>query len=388
MITNETTNKIPTVAQWFETQRESVKNIENYKVIFSYLEIVRKSYKELKGFLEAGSISNNDFVGLMKEFNIWVFHDIQTGRLVVGEINDNSFSEMLKETHDTKYKADFEKLRVEVYNRRIHYKDFMLIDTLNFNFSKVTLKANKEGNLLEKNDEDVFQLLQKKFLKAIDINEENINTQLNQYSSMKMEIIDFFQDIVTNTPSSTKMKLQAFFEDLLQMNEFRKNPVLSENFLQTVHLHKAKDLKTIEIGYSEHRQGGTSHNVVGNSSQSILSLLLLEMNYPTEYPSVIVSDVDETYNPEREYPVGFQAEHKLTDSFIYFLKEIEGETGKRVSEFSSTEVGVVEQKINTYLKTMRHRVNKFPYAQKHNHYQDRVFVKFIKENATISKEQG
>lgn len=86
--------------------------------------------------------------------------------------------------------------------------------------------------------------------------------------------------------------------------------------------------------------------------------------------------------------VGFQAEHKLTDSFIYFLKEIEGETGKRVSEFSSTEVGVVEQKINTYLKTMRHRVNKFPYAQKHNHYQDRVFVKFIKENATISKEQG
>lgn len=388
MITNETTNKIPTVAQWFETQRESVKNIENYKVIFSYLEIVRKSYKELKGFLEAGSISNNDFVGLMKEFNIWVFHDIQTGRLVVGEINDNSFSEMLKETHDTKYKADFEKLRVEVYNRRIHYKDFMLIDTLNFNFSKVTLKANKEGNLLEKNDEEVFQLLQKKFLKAIDINEENINTQLNQYSSMKMEIIDFFQDIITNTPSSTKMKLQAFFEDLLQMNEFRKNPVLSENFLQTVHLHKAKDLKTIEIGYSEHRQGGTSHNVVGNSSQSILSLLLLEMNYPTEYPSVIVSDIDETYNPEREYPVGFQAEHKLTDSFIYFLKEIEGETGKRVSEFSSTEVGVVEQKINTYLKTMRHRVNKFPYAQKHNHYQDRVFVKFIKENATISKEQG
>ena len=388
MITNETTNKIPTVAQWFGTQRKSVKNIENYKVIFSYLEIVRQSYKELKGFLEAGSISNNDFVGLMKEFNIWVFHDIQTGRLAVGEINDSSFSEMLKETHDTKYKADFEKLRTEVYNRRIHYKDFMLIDTLNFNFSKVTLKANKEGNLLEKNDEDVFQLLQKKFLKAIDINEENINTQLNQYSSMKMEIIDFFQDIVTNTPSSTQMKLQAFFEDLLQINEFRKNPVLSENFLQTVHLHKTKDLKTIEIGYSEHRQGGTSHNVVGNSSQSILSLLLLEMNYPTEYPSVIVSDIDETYNPEREYPVGFQAEHKLTDSFIYFLKEIEGETGKRVSEFSSTEVGVVEQKINTYLKTMRHRVNKFPYAQKHNHYQDRVFVKFIKENATISKEQG
>ena len=112
------------------------------------------------------------------------------------------------------------------------------------------------------------------------------------------------------------------------------------------------------------------------------------MNYPTEYPSVIVSDIDETYNPEREYPVGFQAEHKLTDSFIYFLKGIEGETGKRISDFSSTEVGVVEQKINTYLKTMRHRVNKFPYAQKHNHYQDRVFVKFIKENATISKEQG
>ena len=386
MITNETTNKIPTVARWFETQRESVKNIEKYKVIFSYLEIVRKSYKELKGFLEAGSISNNDFVGLMKEFNIWVFHDIQTGRLVVGEINDSSFSEMLKETHDTKYKADFEKLRFEVYNRRIHYKDFMLIDTLNFNFSKVTLKANKEANLLEKNDEDVFQLLQKKFLKAIDINEENINTQLNQYSSMKMEIIDFFQDIVTNTSSSTKMKLQAFFEDLLQMNEFQKNPLLSENFLQTVHLHKVKDLKTIEIGYSEHRQGGTSHNVVGNSSQSILSLLLLEMNYPTEYPSVIVSDIDETYNPEREYPVGFQAEHKLTDSFVHFLKEIEGETGKRISDFSSTEIGAVEQKINSYLKTMRHKVNKFPHAQKHNHYQDRVFVKFIKEHATISKE--
>lgn len=199
------------MAQWFGTQRESVKDIENYKVIFSYLKIVRKSYKELKGFLEAGSISNKDFLGLMKEFNISVFHDTQTGRLVVGEINDSSFSEMLKETHDTKYKADFEKLRTEVYNRRIHYKDFMLIDTLNFNFSKVTLKANKEANLLEKNDEDVFQLLQKKFLKAIDINEENINTQLNQYSSMKMEIIDFFQDIVTNTPSSTKMKLQAFF---------------------------------------------------------------------------------------------------------------------------------------------------------------------------------
>ena len=385
MITN-TTNKIPTVTKWFETQRKSVKNIENYKVIFSYLDIVRPSYKELKGFLEAGSISNNDFVGLMKEFNIWVFHDIQTGRLAVGEINDSSFSEMLKETHNTKYKADFEKLRTEIYNRRIHYKDFMLIDTLNFNFSKVTLKANKEANLLERNNEEVFQLLQKKFLKAIDINEENINTQLNQYSSMKMEIIDFFQDIVTNTPSSTKMKLQAFFEDLLQMNEFRKNPVLSENFLQTVHLHKAKDLKTIEIGYSEHGQGGTSHNVVGNSSQSILSLLLLEMNYPTEYPSVIVSDIDETYNPEREYPVGFQAEHKLTNSFVHFLKEIEGESGKRISEFSSTELGVVEQKINTYLKTMKHRVNKFPHAQKHNHYQDRVFVKFIKEHATISKE--
>lgn len=91
MITNETTNKILTVAQWFGTQRKSVKNIENYKVIFSYLEIVRQSYKELKGFLEAGSISNNDFVGLMKEFNIWVFHDIQTGRLAVGEINDSFF---------------------------------------------------------------------------------------------------------------------------------------------------------------------------------------------------------------------------------------------------------------------------------------------------------
>lgn len=180
---------------------------------------------------------------------------------------------------------------------------------------------------------------------------------------MKMEIIDFFQDIVTNTPTSTQMKLQAFFEDLLQMNEFRKNPVLSENFLQTVHLHKAKKLKTIEIGYSEHGQGGTSHNVVGNSSQSILSILLLEMNYPTEYPSVIVSDIDETYNPEREYPVGFQYEHKLTNSFVHFLKEIEGETGKRISDFSSTEIGVVEQKINSYLKTMKHRVTKFPYAQ-------------------------
>ena len=385
MITN-TTNKIPTVAQWFEIQRESVCDIENYKVIFSYLEIVRKSCKELKGFLKAESISNNDFVELMKEFNIWVFHDIQTGRLAVGEINDSSFSEMLKETHNTKYKADFEKLSVEVYNRRIHYKDFMLIDTLNFNFSKVNLKANKEANLLEKNDEEVFQLLQKKFLKAIDINEGNINTQLNQYGSMKMEIIDFFQDIVTKTPSSTQMKLQAFFEDLLQMNEFRKNPVLSENFLQTIHLHKAKDLKTIEIGYSEHGQNGTSHNVVGNSSQSILSLLLLEMNYPTEYPSVIVSDIDETYNPEIEYPVGFQAEHKLTDSFLHFLKGIEGETGKRISDFSSTEIGVVEQKINSYLKTMRHRVNKFPHAQKHNQYQDRVFVEFIKEHAKISKE--
>ena len=77
MITNTTnTNKIPTVAKWFETQRESVKDIENYKVIFSYLEIVRKSYKELKGLLEVRSISNKDFVGLMKEFNISVFHDI------------------------------------------------------------------------------------------------------------------------------------------------------------------------------------------------------------------------------------------------------------------------------------------------------------------------
>jgi hypothetical protein len=387
LITNTTnTNKIPTVAKWFETQRESVKNIENYKVIFSYLEIVRKSYKELKGFLEAGSISNNDFVGLMKEFNIWVFHDIQTGRLVVGEINDSSFSEMLKETHDTKYKADFEELNVEVYNRRIHYKDFMLVDTTDFHFNKGNLKANREAILLDKSDEEVFQLLQKKFLKAIDKNEEKVNIQLDQYSSMKMDVIDFFQDIVTNTPSSMKMKLQAFFEDLLQMNEFRKNPVLSENFLQTIHLHKAKDLETIEIGYSEYRQGGTSHNVVGNSSQSILSLLLLEMNYPTEYPSVIVSDIDETYNPEREYPVGFQAEHKLTDSFVHFLKEIEGETNKRISEFSSTEIGAVEQKINSYLKTMRHKVNKFPHAQKHNHYQDRVFVKFIKEHATISKE--
>lgn len=386
MITNKIKNNIPTVAQWFETQRESVRDIENYKVIFSYLEIVRKSYKELKGFLKAESISNNDFVGLMKEFNIWVFHDIQTGRLAVGEINDSSFSEMLKETHDTKYKADFEKLSVEVYNRRIHYKDFMLIDTLNFNFSKLNLKANKEANLLDKSDEEVFQLLQKKFLKAIDKNEEKVNTQLDQYSSMKMDVIDFFQNIVTDIPTSTQMKLQAFFEDLLQMNEFRKNPVLSENFLQTIHLHKAKDLKTIEIGYSEHEQGGTSHNVVGNSSQSILSLLLLEMNYPTEYPSVIVSDIDETYNPEREYPVGFQAEHKLTDSFVHFLKEIEGETNKRISEFSSTEIGAVEQKINSYLKTMRHRVNKFPHAQKHNHYQDRVFVEFIKEHAKISKE--
>ena len=211
MITNETTNKIPTVARWFETQRESVKNIENYKVIFSYLEIVRKSYKELKGFLEAGSISNNDFVGLMKEFNIWVFHDIQTGRLVVGEINDSSFSEMLKETHDTKYKADFEELSVEVYNRRIHYKDFMLVDTTDFHFNKGNLKANREAILLDKSDEEVFQLLQKKFLKAIDKNEEKVNIQLDQYSSMRMDVIDFFQDIVTNTPSSMKMKLQAFF---------------------------------------------------------------------------------------------------------------------------------------------------------------------------------
>lgn len=386
MITNKIENNIPTVAKWFETQRESVKNIENYKVIFSYLEIVRKSYKELKSLVESESISNQDFVGLMKEFNIWVFHDIQTGRLTVGEINDTSFSEMLKETRDAKYKADFEKLRVEVYNRRIHYKDFMLVDTLDFHFNKGNLKANREAILLDKSDEDVFQLLQKKFLKAIDKNEEKVNTQLNQYSSMKMDVIDFFQDIITNTPSSTKMKLQAFFEDLLQMSEFRKNPVLSENFLQTIHLHKAKNLKTIEIGYSEYGQGGTSHNIVGNSSKSILSLLLLAMNYPTEYPYVIVSDIETTYETEKEYPIGFQKEHKLTDSFVHFLKEIEGETGKRISEFSSTEIGAVEKKINSYLKTMKHRVNKFPHAQKHNHYQDRVFVKFIKEHATISKE--
>lgn len=386
MITNKIENNIPTVAKWFETQRESVKNIENYKVIFSYLEIVRKSYKELKSLVESESISNQDFVGLMKEFNIWVFHDIQTGRLTVGEINDTSFSEMLKETRDAKYKADFEKLRVEVCNRRIHYKDFMLVDTLDFHFNKGNLKANREAILLDKSDEDVFQLLQKKFLKAIDKNEEKVNTQLNQYSSMKMDVIDFFQDIVTNTPSSTKMKLQAFFEDLLQMSEFRKNPVLSENFLQTIHLHKAKNLKTIEIGYSEYGQGGTSHNIVGNSSKSILSLLLLAMNYPTEYPSVIVSDIETTYETEKEYPIGFQKEHKLTDSFVHFLKEIEGETGKRISEFSSTEIGAVEKKINSYLKTMRLKINKFPNGKKHNYYQDRVFVKFIKKYATIIKE--
>ena len=385
MITNKIENNISTVAKWFETQRESVKNIENYKVIFSYLKIVRKSYKELKGLVESENLSNQDFVKLMKEFNISVFHDTQTGRLVVGEINGTSFSEMLKEHPTVKCEVNFEELTVEVYNRRIHYKDFMLVDTLDFNFSKVNLKANKEANLLEKNDEEVFQLLQKKFLKAIDKNEEKVNIQLDQYNAMKMDVIDFFQNIVTDIPTSMEIKLRDFFEEFLQMSEFRKNPVLSENFLQTIHLHKAKKLKTIKIGYSEHGQGQI-HNVVGNSSKSILSLLLLAINYPEEYPSVIVSDIDETYNSEREYPVGFQAEHKLTDSFIHFLKEIEGETGKRISEFSSTEIGAVEQKINSYLKTMRHRVNKFPHAQKHNHYQDRVFVEFIKEHAKISKE--
>ena len=386
MITNKIKNNIPTVAKWFETQRESVKNIENYKVIFSYLEIVRKSYKELKGLVENGSISNQDFVKLMKEFNIFVFHDTQTGRLAVGEINDTSFSEILKETHTVKSKLDFKELSVEVYNRRIHYKDFMLVDRLDFHFNKGNLKANREVDLLDKSDKEVFQLLQKKFLKAIDKNEEKVNTQLDQYNSMKMDVIDFFQNIVTDIPTSTEIKLRDFFEEFLQMSEFRKNPVLSENFLQTIHLHKAKKIKTIEIGYSEHGQGGTSHNVVGNSSQSILSFLLLAMNYPEEYPSVIVSDIDETYNPEKEYPVGFQAEHKLTDSFVHFLKEIEGKTGKKISEFSSTEIGVVEQKINTYLKTMRHKINKFPNAQKHNYYQDRVFVEFIKEYTTIIKE--
>jgi len=386
LITNKIKNNIPTVAKWFETQRESVKNIENYKVIFSYLEIVRKSYKELKGLVENGSISNQDFVKLMKEFNIFVFHDTQTGRLAVGEINDTSFSEILKETHTVKSKLDFKELSVEVYNRRIHYKDFMLVDRLDFHFNKGNLKANREVDLLDKSDKEVFQLLQKKFLKAIDKNEEKVNTQLDQYNSMKMDVIDFFQNIVTDIPTSTEIKLRDFFEEFLQMSEFRKNPVLSENFLQTIHLHKAKKIKTIEIGYSEHGQGGTSHNVVGNSSQSILSFLLLAMNYPEEYPSVIVSDIDETYNPEKEYPVGFQAEHKLTDSFVHFLKEIEGKTGKKISEFSSTEIGVVEQKINTYLKTMRHKINKFPNAQKHNYYQDRVFVEFIKEYTTIIKE--
>lgn len=211
MITNKIKNNIPTVAKWFETQRESVCDIENYKVIFSYLEIVRKSYKELKGLIESGSISNQDFAGLMKEFNIFVFHDNQTGRLVVGEINDTSFSEMLKETRDAKYRADFEKLRVEVYNRRIHYKDFMLVDTLDFHFNKGNLKENREAILLDKSDEDVFQLLQKKFLKAIDRNEEKVNTQLNQYSSMKMEIIDFFQDIVNQHPIFNENETSSFF---------------------------------------------------------------------------------------------------------------------------------------------------------------------------------
>lgn len=385
MITNKIENNILTVAKWFETQRESVKNIENYKVIFSYLKIVRKSYKELKGLVESENLSNQDFVKLMKEFNISVFHDTQTGRLVVGEINGTSFSEMLKEHPTVKCEVNFEELTVEVYNRRIHYKDFMLVDTLDFHFNKGNLKANREAILLDKSGEEVFQLLQKKFLKAIDKNEEKVNIQLDQYNAMKMDVIDFFQNIVTDIPTSMEIKLRDFFEEFLQMSEFRKNPVLSENFLQTIHLHKAKKLKTIKIGYSEHGQGQI-HNVVGNSSKSILSLLLLAMNYPEEYPSVIVSDIDETYNSEREYPIGFQAEHKLTDSFIHFLKEIEGETGKRISEFSSTEIGAVEQKINSYLKTMRHRVNKFPHAQKHNHYQDRVFVEFIKEHAKISKE--
>ena len=102
--------------------------------------------------------------------------------------------------------------------------------------------------------------------------------------------------------------------------------------------------------------------------------------------SLIVSDIETIYNPEKEYPIGFQKEHKLTESFIHFVKEIESESGKRISDFSSTEIGVVEQKINSYLKTMRLKVNKFPHAQKHNHYQDRVFVEFIKEYATIIKE--
>jgi len=70
-------------------------------------------------------------------------------------------------------------------------------------------ETNREAILLDKSDEEVFQLLQKKFLKAIDKNEEKVNIQLDQYSSMRMDVIDFFQDIVTNTPSSMKMKLQA-----------------------------------------------------------------------------------------------------------------------------------------------------------------------------------
>ena len=321
----------------------------------------------------------------MKEFNISVFHDTQTGRLVVGEINGTSFSEMLKEHPTVKCEVNFKELSVEVNNRRIHYKDFMLVDTLDFHFNKESLKANREAILLDKNDNEAFQLLQKKFLKAIDRNEEKVNIQLDRYSSMKMDIIDFFQNIVTDIPTSTEIKLRDFFEEFLQMSEYRKNPVLSENFLQTIHLHKVKKIKTIEIGYSEHGQGRV-HNVVGNSSKSILSFLLLVMNYPEEYPSVIVSDIETNYEAEKEYPIGFQKEHKLTESFVHFLKEIEGETGKRIFEFSSTEIGAIEKKINSYLKTTRHRVNKFPNGKKHNHYQDRVFVEFIKEHAKISKE--
>lgn len=390
MITNKIKNNIPTVAKWFETQRESVRDIENYKVIFSYLEIVRKSYKELKGLVENGNISNQDFVKLMKEFNISVFHDFPTGRLAVGQLNDEYFSKVVKEMFKKQAKPELEKLDVEVHSKQVFYKEFTTIDTLNFNVNKNNLKATKAGILLEKNNEEIFELLKKTLLKAIDKNEKIINQKLDSYPSMKINTIEFFQSIVLDKPTTIEKKLQEVFWEVLKTDGGDKCLVLSENFLQTVHYHKLKE-KPIKIDYFVHDTMRTvyiynNENVVGTSSKSILSLLLLKLNYPTEYPSVIVSDIETTYNPEKEYPIGFQKEHRLTDSFVHFLKEIEGETRKRISDFSSTEIGAVEQKINSYLKTMRLKVNKFPHAQKHHHYQDRVFVEFIKEYTTIIKE--
>ena len=189
MITNKIKNNIPTVAKWFETQRESVRDIENYKVIFSYLEIVRKSYKELKGLVENGNISNQDFVKLMKEFNISVFHDFPTGRLAVGQLNDEYFSKVVKEMFKKQAKPELEKLDVEVHSKQVFYKEFTTIDTLNFNVNKNNLKATKAGILLEKNNEEIFELLKKTLLKAIDKNEKNNQSEIrflplneNQYN--------------------------------------------------------------------------------------------------------------------------------------------------------------------------------------------------------------